>query len=115
MDRLDGLLRELRAFVVEREWGQFHDPKNLAMAIASEAGELLAEYRWVGNEEADDYSQDGSRRERIAAEAADIGISLMLFCERVGINLIEEIQRKLEVNRRNYPVDRSRGRPDRPG
>ncbi len=57
MDRLDKVVHELRAFVAEREWEQFHDPKNLAMAVASEAGELLAEYRWVSNTEVDDYSR----------------------------------------------------------
>ena len=57
MDRLDKVVHELRAFVAGREWEQFHDPKNLAMAVASEAGELLAEYRWVSNTEVDDYSR----------------------------------------------------------
>lgn len=53
MERLEALLLELRAFVREREWEQFHDPKNLAMALASEAGELAAELRWVPNTDAD--------------------------------------------------------------
>jgi hypothetical protein len=52
MDRLGAVIQELRKFVAEREWGQFHDSKNLAMVIGSEAGELLAEYRWVSNRQA---------------------------------------------------------------
>ncbi len=114
MDRLEEVVRELRAFVAEREWEQFHDPKNLAMAVASEAGELLAEYRWVNNTEADNYSNVRENRTRIAAEAADVGIALLLFCDRIGLNLIEAIEQKLAVNRRNYPVEQSRGRWERP-
>ena len=84
MDRLEEVVRELRGFVAEREWEQFHDPKNLVMAVASEAGELLAEYRWVSNAEADEYSKQEEHRKRIAAEAADVGIALLLFCDRTG-------------------------------
>ena len=76
MDRLEEVLVELRKFVAEREWQQFHDPKNLAMAIASEAGELLAEYRWVSNAEADRFTKSEGVRRRVAAEAADTGIAL---------------------------------------
>ena len=72
MDRLEQVVKELRAFVAAREWEQFHDPKNLAMAVASEAGELLAEYRWVSNAEADSYSRGEEQRTRIASEAADV-------------------------------------------
>ncbi|MGH7411674.1 MAG: nucleotide pyrophosphohydrolase [Candidatus Methylomirabilis sp.] len=110
MDQLESILKELRDFVTEREWEQFHDPKNLAMAISSEAGELLAEYRWVNNAEADDYSGQPEPRERIAAEVADVGIALMLFCDRTGLDLIESIREKMDCNRANYPVGQSRGR-----
>ena len=74
MDRLEAVIGELKSFVAEREWEQFHDPKNLAMAVASEAGELLAEYRWVPNGESDSYSKGEAARKRIAAEVADVGI-----------------------------------------
>jgi NTP pyrophosphatase (non-canonical NTP hydrolase) len=114
VDRLEEVRGELRGFVAEREWGQFHDPKNLAMAIASEAGELLAEYRWVDNADADDYSKNKGRRSRIAAEAADVGIALLLFCDRIGLDLIEAIRDKMALNRRNYPIEESRGRWERP-
>ena len=114
MDRLEEVVRELRAFVAEREWEHFHDPKNLTMAVASEAGELLAEYRWVSNAEADSYSMGNEHRGRIAAEAADVGIALLLFCDRIGLDLIDAIREKITLNRRNYPVEQSRGRWQRP-
>jgi NTP pyrophosphatase (non-canonical NTP hydrolase) len=114
MDRLEEVMRELRGFVAEREWNQFHDPKNLAMAVASEAGELLAEYRWVSNAEADTYSMGDEQRRPIAAEAADVGIALLLFCDRISLDLIDAIRQKITLNRRNYPVEQSRGRWQRP-
>jgi len=114
MDRLEAVVKELRAFVAEREWEQFHDPKNLAMAVASEAGELLAEYRWVSNTDADSYSRKEEHRKRISAEAADVGVALLLFCDRIGLDLIDAIKEKVIQNRRNYPVEQSRGRWERP-
>jgi len=56
-NRLTAVINDLRQFVHERDWEQFHDPKNLAMAVVSEAGELAAEYRWVSNTDADDWSR----------------------------------------------------------
>jgi len=114
MNPLEAVMRELRAFVAERDWAQFHDPKNLAMAISSEAGELLAEYRWVSNDEADDWSHDPGNGSRVAAEAADVGIALVLYCDRIGVDLVEAMRDKIDVNRANYPVEASRGRHSRP-
>jgi NTP pyrophosphatase (non-canonical NTP hydrolase) len=114
MDRLEAVLQEIRQFVRERDWQQFHDPKNLAMAIASEAGELLAEYRWIPNAEADQFTQAVEKHSRVSAEAADVGMALLLFCERAGIDLYDAITKKLIVNRQNYPADLSRGKPQRP-
>jgi dCTP diphosphatase len=108
------LLEELRSFVKEREWEQFHDPKNLAMLLASEAGELLAEYRWIPNERADAFSREPEARQRIAAEIGDVGLSLLLLCDRTGIDLAAAMRDKLAHNRRRYPVELSRGRSARP-
>ncbi len=108
------LLDELRRFVAERDWSQFHDPKNLAMLLASEAGELLAEYRWVRNEEADEFSKTPEARQRIADEVGDVGIALALLCDRIGLDLEAAMRAKLERNRQRYPVERSRGKATRP-
>ena len=114
-DRLEQVMARLREFVAEREWGQFHDPKNLSMALASEAGELLAEYRWVANDKADEWSRESENQQRAAMEAADVGISLLLFCDRIGVDLVESINAKIQVNAGNYPVAESKGRHSRPG
>ena len=113
MDR-PSLVDELRAFVAERDWSQFHDPKNLAMLLASEAGELLAEYRWVRNDKADTFSREPEARQRIANEIGDVGIALMLLCDRTGIDLQTAMRDKLARNRERYPVEHAKGRATRP-
>src|SRR6185369_1186888 len=111
---LDDLTSAVRRFAAERDWQQFHDPKNLAMLVASEAGELLAEYRWVAGPDADARSREPAARDRIAAEIADVGIALLLLCDRIGLDLPAAITDKLARNAARYPVDRSRGRAERP-
>ena len=68
----------------------------------------------MNNAEADDYSRQPEPRERIAAEVADVGIALLLFCDRIGLDLIKAIGEKMARNRENYPLEQSRGRWDRP-
>ena len=114
-DCLDDIRTRLRAFVAERDWAQFHDPKNLAMAVASEAGELLAEYRWIANAQADAWSSQQENKQRVAMEAADVGIALLLLCERVDVDLVEAMRAKITQNAQNYPVVESKGRHSRPG
>jgi dCTP diphosphatase len=115
MTDVQALLAELRQFVANRDWAQFHDPKNLAMLLASEVGELVAEYRWVDGGAADAHSRDPDARARIADEIGDVGIALMLLCDRTGIDLFDAVRAKLAKNGTRYPADRSRGRADRPG
>lgn len=107
-------MNELRTFVAEREWAQFHDPKNLAMLLASEAGELVAEYRWVHSDGADAHSREPNARARIAAEVGDVGIALLLLCDRIGLDPIAAMRDKLAQTRLKYPVASSRGRADAP-
>lgn len=113
-DCLDEIVERLRAFAADRDWAQFHDPKNLAMAVASEAGELLAEYRWIPNADADAWSLEPDNKHRVAIEVADVGIALLLLCDRVGVDLLEAIDEKIELNARNYPVSLSKGKHSRP-
>ena len=114
MPTLAELTAALRQFVAERDWQQFHDPKNLAMLVASEAGELVAEYRWVRGEEADARSREPAARARIADEVADVGIALLLLCDRIGLDLGGAVGDKLARNAARYPVEASRGRAERP-
>ena len=104
--RMDELsMREaIRAFVAERDWEPYHDPKNLAMAVASEAGELCAELRWVASDDADAHCQREDVRPRIEDEAAAVAICLLMFCARVGIDLEAAMRRKLAKNAEKYPA-----------
>jgi NTP pyrophosphatase (non-canonical NTP hydrolase) len=108
-DRHAALLEDIRAFVHERNWEQFHDPKNLAMAVASEAGELVAELRWVPSHEADEWCKDEENRARVSREIADVAITLFMLADRLGIDLAEAMHDKLQKNREKYPVDRWKG------
>jgi NTP pyrophosphatase (non-canonical NTP hydrolase) len=114
MDRLAVMLAEIRAFVQEREWEPFHDPKNLAMAVVSEAGELAAELRWVRNEDSDSFCREPESRARVADEIADVAITLLMMADRVDLDLVQCVQQKLEKNRAKYPVESARGRPESP-
>lgn len=111
MDRLDELRARIRRFVRERDWEQFHDPKNLAMAVASEAGELAAELRWVHSDAADAWCAEPEHRTRLASEIADVAITLLMLAERANIDVVEAALDKLEQNARKYPADRVRGTP----
>jgi NTP pyrophosphatase (non-canonical NTP hydrolase) len=91
------------------------DPNALAMAVASEAGELLAEYRWIANAQADAWSLEPDNKQRVAMEAADVGIALLLLCDRVGVDLVEAMRTKIALNAQHYPVNESKGRHSRPG
>jgi NTP pyrophosphatase (non-canonical NTP hydrolase) len=111
---LNPVLEALRTFVAERDWAQFHDPKNLAMALSSEVGELCALYRWVRSEDSDEFGHAPASRPRLEDEMADVTICLLLLAERTGIDLAEVALRKIEANGRRYPVESSRGRSERP-
>jgi NTP pyrophosphatase (non-canonical NTP hydrolase) len=103
----------LRTFNSERDWGQYHSARNLAMAVSVEASELLELYLWS----ADDGPQPAvpSRAPRVAEEAADVLLTLLNLCERAGIDLAAAAEAKLARNAERYPVDRARGRLEKAG
>lgn len=84
------------------------------MAVASEAGDLLAEYRWVANAQADAWSLEPGNKQRVAMEAADVGIALLLLCDRVGVDLVDAMRAKVAINAEHYPTNESKGRHSRP-
>ena len=114
MSSLDDLTARLRQFVAERDWQQFHDPKNLAMLVASEAGELVAEYRFVPGPASDAVSREPAARARIADEIADVGIGLVLLADRIGLDLVGAMKEKVAKNAGRYPVDAAKGKAERP-
>ncbi len=107
-DRLSRLRSALGQFVEERAWDQFHNPKNLAMALAAEAGELLELFQWLSEVEADSLASD--QRREVAMEMADILMFLLQLADRLQVDLLEAAEDKLELNRKKYPVEQARGK-----
>jgi dCTP diphosphatase len=108
------LQEAVTAFAREREWEQFHDVKNLSMALASEVGELNAVLRWVRSEHVDAALAEQPTRDALRTEIGDVGILLLLLCARAGIRLDEAVLEKLESNALKYPARESRGRSEPP-
>jgi dCTP diphosphatase len=111
-DRFTELQKELREFSEQRDWSQFHNPKNLAMLIASEAGELLSELRWVSGADSDQYLENPEVRTKIEHEVADILIGVLIFCDRTRIDFYRAVHEKIKINTNNYPASQ-RGMPTR--
>jgi dCTP diphosphatase len=104
---LDELTQRVRRFAAERDWDQFHTPKNLAMALMAEAGELAAEFQWLTA--AQSAAPDPQQLARIRAESADVLIYLVRLAERLGFDLLAAAEDKLAANARRYPVEKVRG------
>jgi len=97
----------LKEFAYARDWGQFHSPKNLASALVVETGELLEHFQWLTDEQS--RSLTAEDRKAVAAEAADVLLYLIQFCDSLGIDPIAAAQAKLRVNAEKYPVALAKG------
>jgi dCTP diphosphatase len=105
--QLNELMLRVRQFAAERDWEQFHTPKNLAMALVAEAGELAAEFQWLTA--AQSAAPDARQMERIRAESADVLIYLVRLADELGFDLLGAATMKVQENERRYPVDKVRG------
>ena len=104
-------LREAMArFVAERDWGQFHSPKNLAMALAAEAAELMEHFLWIDNDGSRALVRDPAVLEQVADELADVAGVVFALCNALDLDLSDIFLRKMAKNERKYPADKSRGR-----
>lgn len=101
------LAERLRRFADDRDWDQFHAPKNLAMALIVEAAELVEEFQWLTTGESAD--PDSSRRGRIEAEMADVLIYLVRLADKLQVDLPAAVEAKLADNERKYPAEQVRG------
>ena len=98
---------QLENFASERDWEQFHTPKNLSMALSVEASELVEIFQWLNPEESNTPNQ--KQIQEINSEVADIAMYLLRFCSVLGIDIEEAIEKKLEKNALKYPVNLSKG------
>lgn len=101
------------AFAREREWEQFHSPKNLSMALAAEAGELMEHFLWSTPEASHAVAAEPVKRTKIAEELADVVIYALEFANATQLDLAAAIEAKMQANAQKYPVEKARGRADK--
>jgi NTP pyrophosphatase (non-canonical NTP hydrolase) len=106
-DPLLELRDALRAFAAERDWDQFHSPKNLAAALSVEAAELLEHFQWLGEDAS--RSLPAPKRERVAEEMADVLLYLVRLADKLEVDLVTAAHAKIARNAEKYPVEKSRG------
>ena len=107
---IDDLRRTVENFVVERDWAQFHSPKNLAMAIGVEAGELMDLFRWRTEADSKKSLKTGDIRQAVTDELADVVICALSFANRVNIDISDAVLKKIGKNAKKYPVQKYKGR-----
>lgn len=105
---METLLEKLRTFVQERDWNQFHSPKNLAMALSVEASEIVEIFQWLTQEQS--RRIEGEQLEKLKDEIGDVMIYLTMLADKLGIDPVEAAHNKIEKNRKKYPVDKARGK-----
>lgn len=103
------LVEAIRAFADARDWAQFHSPKNLAMALTGEVGELVEIFQWLTEDESRRATDDPARAEQVRHELADVLIYLVRLSDVLGVDLDAAVREKLAVNARKYPVETARG------
>ncbi len=106
-DSIEELTERIRSFVAAREWQQYHNPKDMAVAIAAEAGELMQHFVWQQPDQLDVRVRE--HREEIASEIADVGILLFEMADLLGMKLGDVMAAKIAHNEQRYPVEKSRG------
>ncbi len=104
---MDELIQKLRRFADERDWEQYHSPKNLSMALTVEAAELMEHLQWLTEEESRDL--DPETRKKVEQEIGDIQIYLARLADKLGIDPMKAAHEKLEINAAKYPVEKAKG------
>jgi dCTP diphosphatase len=100
----------MRQFVDERDWNQFHTPKNLAMSLAIEAGELMEHFQWLTPEASRGVAADPQKRAAAGEELADVLCYLLALANQLGLDVSQTMHDKMQKNRAKYPAEQFRGR-----
>ena len=98
---------DLRQFAIDRDWDQFHSPKNLSMALIAEAAELVEHFQWLTEDQSRQLSPD--KMAEVELEIGDIQIYLIRLADKLGIDVMQAAEKKIAVNARKYPIDKVRG------
>ncbi len=104
---LKELSQRLREFADARDWDQFHSPKNLSMALSVEAGELVECFQWLTEEQSSDLS--GNQLNAVVEEIADVQLYLIRLADKLGVDIADAVEKKIEKNGAKYPVDKVKG------
>jgi len=107
MPSVDQLTDDIRRFADERDWDQFHSPKNLSMALAVEASEIMEIFQWLTEDQSRDLP--AKKMAELADELGDVAIYLIRLCDKLGIDLLAAAEAKLAVNLKKYPAHKVRG------
>jgi len=106
---LPDIRKKIRTFAEERDWDQFHSPKNLTMGLAAEAAELLEIFQWLTEEQSKEIVKNEKEMALVREEVADVFIYLVRLADKLGIDIEEEVKKKMKVNEKKYPVELSKG------
>ena len=109
LNSLADLVALVRGFADDRDWHQFHTPRNLILALAGEVGELAATLQWVSDSEVSEWLKSSENRSQFEAELADVFSYLLRLADQTGVDLVEALRAKVLVNELRYPQERSRG------
>lgn len=107
MKELNQIQVQLREFAKERDWDQFHSPKNLSMALIVEAAELVEHFQWLTEEQS--KSLDQKQLDKVQEELADIQIYLIRIADKLNVDLMGAVSKKIDANARKYPSEKVRG------
>lgn len=107
IESLDSLRDQLREFAKERDWDQYHTPKNLSMALIAEAAELVEHFQWVDGGLS--HILEAKTRQSVEEELADILIYLVRISDKLGVDLLDSAERKIAINEKKYPAEKVRG------
>jgi len=107
MISIEVLQKELQAFADERDWDQFHSPKNLTMALSVEASELVECFQWLTEEQSQNLSPE--QRQAVIDEMADVQVYLLRLATKLDVNLLEAVEQKMVKNAEKYPADKVKG------
>lgn len=107
MKDLEEIRQDVAKFAEDRDWTQFHSPKNLAMALSVEAAELLEHFQWLS--EAQSSSLDAAKLAAVADEIADVQVYLVRLADTLGIDILASVATKMEQNNKKYPAEKVRG------
>lgn len=106
-DSLIALRDRLRTFARERDWDQFHSPKNLSAALSVEAAELLEHFQWLKEDES--FALSPEKRAKVAEEIADVLLYLVRIADKLDIDVLDAALKKIDTNAKKYPVEKAKG------